>query len=104
MDSLTTSVEPGSPAVLHVKGEIDLATVEQLQASLQEALAEHTTLLVDMAEVTFVDAVGLRTILQVADSLNGRRPLVLLHASRVARLLQLVGLTDVQSIEVRGDH
>ena len=97
----TTSLERGPTAVLRVKGEIDLATAEQFRASMEEAIARHSPVLVDMADVTFIDASGLRVILQAAESANGHGPLRLTHAARVKRLFELVGLTEVQSLELR---
>jgi anti-anti-sigma factor len=86
---------------LHVEGEIDIATADLLRSALEAALSAHPGLLVDMAQVTFIDATGLRVLLDVAGSMDGAGPLTLINASRVAKLLELVGLTDLPSISVR---
>jgi anti-anti-sigma factor len=98
---LTTSLEHGQTTVLRVKGEIDLATAEQFRASIGEALSEHSPVVVDMADVTFIDASGLRVILQAAESANGHGPLKITNAARVKRLFDLVGLTEVPSLQLR---
>ena len=54
-----------------------------------------------MAGVTFFDAAGLRVVLQVAASRDGAGPLPLLNAPRVARVLELVGLSELPSIAIR---
>jgi len=87
--------------VLRVAGEIDLSTADQLRTALEEALSAGPDVVIDMAAVTFFDASGLRVVLQVAESLNGQGPLTLFNARRVARVLALVGLTDLPSIVVR---
>jgi anti-sigma B factor antagonist len=92
-----------SPPVLHVKGEIDLATADQLRAALHDAMAADPSVILDMEGVTFIDASGLRVVLNAANSLNGGRRLTLTNARLAARLLALVGLSDLPSIELQND-
>jgi anti-sigma B factor antagonist len=101
LEALTTRLETGSQLVVHVSGEIDIATAEQLQSSLDDALKRNGPVVVDMSGVTFIDGSGLKALLRVAASLNGRGPLALVNAPLVARLLELTGLTDMSGIEVR---
>jgi anti-anti-sigma factor len=102
MDGLSISVTEDSPPVLHVAGELDIATAGQLGAALERAVSADPALVVDLGDVTFVDAAGLHVILQVAQRRNGGPPLVVLNAPRVAWLLEVVGLEDLPSIDVRG--
>ncbi len=95
MAGLWIDVSDGTPPVLRVRGELDLASADELAA----ALSSDRTMRVDMGGVTFIDASGLRAILQVAESMNGSGPVCLLNAGRVARLLKLVGLDDISSID-----
>jgi anti-anti-sigma factor len=57
----------------------------------------------DLSALTFIDAAGLRVILRAAESRNGLRPLKLVNASRVARLLEIVGLDAISTIEIVPD-
>jgi anti-sigma B factor antagonist len=98
MDALLTQLEEGPPPVLRVAGELDMATADGLRGALEEAVAADPSVVVDLAGVTFVDVMGLRAILEVADSLNGRGPLALVNAPQVARLLRWVGLDGITSI------
>ena len=102
MELLTAHLDEGPPRVLHVVGEVDLATVDAFRAVLEGAFARGSTALIDLAEVTFIDAAGLRVILQVARSVNGGGPLTLINAARVERLFKLVGMADLPSVEFRG--
>ena len=104
MEFLDIHLEAGSPPVLRVVGELDIATADQLRGALVEALATHRTLVVDMAGVTFVDASGLRVIIDAAQSLNGQGPLTLANAALVERLLRIVGLSDIPSIVIRDER
>ena len=100
MELLKTELVQGDPPVLQVAGEIDLATAGALRTALEEAVATDPRVVVDMAGVTFLDVTGLRAVLQVAASRNGAGPLTLLHAPRIAWLLELVGLSDLSSIVI----
>jgi anti-anti-sigma factor len=104
MEMLNTTALEGEPPVLRVDGEIDLSTAEQLRTALEEALAADPAVVVDMAGVTFVDAAGIRVVLQVAASRNGDGPLTLLNAARVKRLLDMVGLSGLTCIVIRDER
>jgi len=101
MELLKTEFVQGDPPVLQVDGEIDLSTAGQLRTALEEALTTNPTVVIDMAGVTFFDASGLRVVLQVAASRNGAGPLELMNAPRVARILELVGLSESTSVVIR---
>jgi anti-anti-sigma factor len=101
MDGLSIHIAEGSPPVLHVAGELDIATAGQFGRALERAVAADATLVLDLGDVTFVDAAGLHVILRAAECRNGGPPLVLVNAPRVARLLKVVGLEGMASIDVR---
>lgn len=101
MEMITTRLETGNPCVLRVEGEIDLATADQLGEALDQALSATQAMVVDMAGVTFIDGAGLRVIVQAAESMNGRAPLTLVNAPRVAWLLKVLGLADIGSLDIR---
>ena len=101
MNGLSTHLVDGSPAVLHVRGELDLATADEFASALTAALRGKSGVIIDMAELTFIDAAGVRVILQAAHSMNGSGPLRLRNAGRVGWLLSVVGLEGLASIEVR---
>lgn len=100
MELLKVEYIEGDPRTLRIDGEIDLSTADQLRTALEEALSTDPTIVVDMGGVTFFDAAGLRALLQVAASRNGAGPLPLVNAARVARVLALVGLSDLPSIVI----
>jgi anti-sigma B factor antagonist len=97
----TELVHAEGPSVLRVEGEIDISTADQLRSALKAALSVDPAVVVDMAGVTFFDASGVRVVLEVAESRDGVGPLTLLNAGRVAWVLELVGLNELPSIDVR---
>ena len=101
MELLKTEFVRGNPPVLRVEGEIDISTAEQLRTALEKALSRNPKVVIDMAGVTFFDASGLRVVLQLAASRNGAGPLQLFNARQVARILELVGLSESTSIVIR---
>jgi anti-sigma B factor antagonist len=101
MDFLAIHLKEGTPPVMHVGGEIDIATADQLRTALDEAVAADPRVVVDMADVTFIDASGLHVILDMAASRNGNGPLKVINAARLVRLLNLLELTELPSLDVR---
>jgi anti-anti-sigma factor len=103
MELLKTELVEGNPPELQIVGEVDLSTVDALRIALQDALDTDPTVVIDMAGVTFIDAVGLHTVLSVAAGQNGAGPLQLVNAPRVTWLLDLVGMNDEVLIVVGGE-
>src|SRR5436190_22317215 len=102
MDLLKTEFTEGDPPTLKVAGELDVSTADQLDLALASALSADPRVVVDMADVTFFDAAGVRVLLHYAASRNGTGPLTIHDASpRVVRILELLGLTDLLSLIAR---
>lgn len=65
MDSLVCAVDSRSNAtVVHVKGELDLASAPQLRQVFVQVLADapSTHLIVDLSGVSFIDSTGIGVI------------------------------------------
>ena len=81
----------GAP-VVHVRGELDLSTCEQVETALAQAEgANPPTLVLDLSGVSFMDSTGVRTLLQ-ADSRarrDGRRLLLIAPPEPAARVLRV---------------
>ena len=82
--------------VLVLEGELDVATVEELDNALANAVANTSgTLTIDASRVTFLDSVGLRSILNVNAALSdtGRAMAIVCSPGPVRRLIELTALT-----------
>jgi anti-anti-sigma factor len=84
----------GLDVVLHVSGELDLATLAGLQTAIDAAAARVPTdgrVVLELAGVRFIDAAGLRLLL---DSAQRRQPAVVLRSpsAPVRRLFDVTGL------------
>jgi anti-sigma B factor antagonist len=83
--------------IVAVRGELDIETVVQLRATLEELSDvgwEHVVL--DLRELTFIDSMGLSLLLEAdaAARQTGGSLAIVDGSPAVARLLEIVGLTD----------
>jgi anti-sigma B factor antagonist len=84
----------GEAVVVVPAGEIDLATIDELDGQLQAAGAESAQVVLDLREVTFIDSAGLRLVLQSSRELEqaGAALAVVRGSGEVQRIFDLVGL------------
>lgn len=92
----------GGPVVVHVCGELDLATAPILQREVLALFAlPLEAVALDFAELTFIDSSGLNVLtrVRVAAEEHGV-PLTLRRVpDQARRVLQLTGLDELFSIE-----
>jgi anti-anti-sigma factor len=89
--------EGGSGAAwVHVAGELDLASSPRLAQTLGEALLDARLVVLDLRELTFMDASGVHVIVDSAgDARQAEKRLVLVRgAANVDRVLTLVGACE----------
>ena len=87
--------------VLH--GDLDLVTVEALRALLDDAVVnEPTRLVIDIADVPFVDVLSLSTILATADAVRERGGSAIVRGATAAvrRVCNLLNAEDVLAVDV----
>jgi anti-sigma B factor antagonist len=87
--------------VLH--GELDLVTVEALRSLLDEAVVEDPSrLVIDIADVPFVDVLSLSTILATADAVRDRGGVAMVRGATAAvrRVCHLLNADDVLAADV----
>jgi anti-anti-sigma factor len=85
----------GGP-VLHVRGEIDLATAGELRARVGEhARSVAAAVVLDVSAVTFIDSTGLKALVGAqADLGDGRRLTLLGLPPLFHRVLSITGMLD----------
>lgn len=85
----------GHQTVVVVRGEVDLASVGQLQSAIGRYSGQVLT--VDLRGVDFIDSAGLAVLMKEHDRLvetGGELKLVVKDKGPVSRLLELTGLTQ----------
>ncbi|MBB6347382.1 anti-sigma B factor antagonist [Nonomuraea muscovyensis] len=83
------------PTTVHLSGDIDVFSSPELHGQLLSALEHCTSLLiVDLSEVTFCDAGGLRVLVGIQQRAQAQGILLALTAPRpnMSRLLHITGL------------
>jgi anti-sigma B factor antagonist len=91
-DFTVTRRRVGDATVVVPAGEIDLATVDQVGAAIEQACGECAgQIVLDLREISFLDSTGIRLIVAFSQELNGRFAVVR-GTGEVARVFDLVGL------------
>lgn len=87
--------------MVHVEGEIDLATIDELRAAISSARGDVT---LDLADVSFLDSSALALLVEQnhAISERGNRFVISDPHPVVSRLLQLAGLSERLEITAGG--
>jgi anti-sigma B factor antagonist len=80
-------------AVLDLAGEVDLATAPVLRDTIEAAFRQRRRVLVDLADVTYLDGSGLRVLKQAAQDHVGRFA-VSASKPQIRRLFELTHLSD----------
>jgi anti-sigma B factor antagonist len=94
------SYQPGW-AIISPSGEIDLATVSQLEDALAASIVDgNTDVAVDLTGVTFMDSTGLRALLAANQNLSssGHRMALIVAGGPVDRLLDISGVGQTLAI------
>ena len=100
-DCTWTSPDAGT-AVIAMRGEIDAIAIPSLSGCLDDAIgAGHRDVVLEMADVTFIDSVGLAAIVAAAKrlaayegKLSVRRPI-----PHVRKLLDITGLSGFVPVQ-----
>jgi anti-anti-sigma factor len=88
---------------LHVRGEIDVSNAERVSRVLRGAL-DAGVRVVDLSELQFCAASGVRALGRAADSLPAGETLVLAGADAMLRhVFAVLDLSDRPSVELRGE-
>jgi anti-anti-sigma factor len=81
---------------LQLEGELDLWTVQRLEAVLQRVTRDNDAVLVGLGSCDFVDSTGIALFLQVRRQLQneGGRLVIYGCSDQVARIFEVAGLID----------
>jgi anti-anti-sigma factor len=91
---ITVTSRDSCPVVTAI-GEIDLATVDSLNATLEQEIAPDRKVVADLAETTFVDSNGLRAMLVASmRARDGGGVLVIVPGRALAFVADLAGVTE----------
>jgi anti-sigma B factor antagonist len=82
--------------IVRAQGELDLMSVPELEAALEEAGEEGVAIELDLAELEFIDSTGVHLILRTSarSRRHGRDFAITAASPEVRRAFELVGLLD----------
>ena len=93
------SVYAEPPWLLHLSGELDLATAPALAAALEDSIRLGGTIGLDVAELSYMDSTGIRVIFNTVRLLGDRGRVVLFNPSPIVRrLIEMCGLVGTIDI------
>lgn len=105
--SINTTELPGGWQCIAVAGEIDLATVPELETAIDSVFGSDShPLVVDLRETSFMDSTGLKALVMANRRFdeNGRRFAIAVGGGPVSRLLDLSGVeTSIRVVETTDD-
>jgi anti-sigma B factor antagonist len=89
---------PAGAAVLHVSGELDLATAPRLEEAVASA-GHAAPIVIDLSGCTFLDSAGMRSLVNASRSTRpeGRVHLVTTDPS-ILRVLEITGIDTVLAV------
>jgi anti-sigma B factor antagonist len=94
-NGLVVRREPHDGAVcLLLSGEVDLANADDLRAHLDAVAQNDNNLIVDMAELRYIDSSGIKTLMDAHRIFKGTKRQMVLAAvpPTVQRILDIVGV------------
>ena len=97
------SVEVDDDGALLVHGEIDMAGGPILEVSILERESTLTPMVIDLADVSFIDSSGLRCLLGASRRAKVRGTFIALRhvGPEVMRLLEITGTTELFDVDIR---
>jgi anti-anti-sigma factor len=88
---------------LKLSGEIDISNVKFFADSLHSHLKESEDIYLDLSDLKFIDAAGIRVLAQAAKQLsNGKRLILWSAPTFFKRLLFLLKLDESQGLRLAG--
>ena len=89
----------GSPSLLVLSGELDVASASLLAAMLEPLSSTGGVIRLDVARLTFIDSSGVRVLCTAAQRLGPHGHLIVFRPTRaVRRTIELTGLDSLLEI------
>ena len=93
-------VEIDQDGTLFIRGELDIATVQELEEKIDEVLVQGTPVVMDLDQLTFLDSSAIHCLLKTWKASG--HPVMLRNASRSVR--RILALSDGDGDGDGGSH
>ncbi|MBR0464456.1 MAG: STAS domain-containing protein [Clostridia bacterium] len=99
MLNINTSAN-GSELTVTLEGRLDTTTAPSLETKLTQSLGGVSSLVFDMAALSYISSAGLRVLLSAQKTMNKQGDMVLRNVSDdVKEIFEVTGFTDILTIE-----
>lgn len=97
-------VEPvAEPRGLRLSGELDLATVAEVDTVLRPMIEEGGEITIDVSALMFMDSSAVQMLIRSLQALQERGRVILVSpGNTVKRLIEVMGLDRFDNLELRG--
>jgi anti-anti-sigma factor len=89
-----------SRGVYLISGELDLVSAEQFRHWMEPVLDATGEIVLDLAGVTFIDSIGLRSITLLAKKIGDRGIVLRYPQDPVLRVLELLDIEEIPGIRI----
>jgi anti-sigma B factor antagonist len=93
------NVDRAEGPLLICRGEMDISATAALEDCISEAQKSGDPIEIDLEEVTFLDSMGLRSLLSLFNRIEGEPPRVVAASPQVRRVIDLTGTAEVFGLE-----
>ena len=83
-----------------LSGRLDTTTAPELEKLLLDRIADVTSLIFDLKDLTYTSSAGLRIFLKAQKLMNRQGEMKLIHtAASIMEVFEMTGFTDIMTIE-----
>jgi anti-anti-sigma factor len=91
-----------NPRGLRMKGELDIASIPDIDSPLRTLVEEGGDITLDVSELRFMDSSAVQLVIRAVQGLDGRGRVILVHpVATVRRLIEVMGLDRFENLEIR---
>ncbi|MDO5435094.1 MAG: STAS domain-containing protein [Clostridia bacterium] len=90
----------GNKLAVSIKGRLDTMTSPELEAALHPDVDTVSEVRLDLTELEYISSAGLRVLLSLQKTMNGRGSLVLSNPNAdIREIFDITGFSDILTIE-----
>ena len=95
-----THEKNGGELKIAVSGRLDTQTAPELEKTLEDHLPGSTSVIFDLAGMTYTSSAGLRIFLKARKAVQRREDIRLIHVCEdIAEILEMTGFTELMTVE-----
>ena len=90
----------GTELEIVLEGRLDTMTAPELEAELNQSMADAESLTLDFSKLEYISSAGLRVLLTAHKEMSGKGGMKIIHVNEIVQeVFQVTGFADILSIE-----